>query len=84
MINGQVNFKDLLKQELHQRMTKNPMYSIRSFAKALRIHPGTLSSYLNGKRKITIKSAAYLAERLNLDPLRLNLRAYPKIFNDLI
>lgn len=61
-----VNF---LRAELSERAKKNPAYSLRAFAKALKIHPATLSSILNQKRPLSTKTAVKLIRELHLDPI---------------
>jgi uncharacterized protein (TIGR02147 family) len=61
-----------LNQEFKRRLAKNPSYSLRAFANALAISPGRLSELLSGKRKLTNKMAARLADRLSLDVIGRN------------
>jgi transcriptional regulator with XRE-family HTH domain len=61
---------DLLKKELEARSRKNPSYSLRAFARALRINAATLSLILNQRRKITPRTAAKLLKELDLKPYR--------------
>lgn len=58
-----------LKSELSDRSRKNPRYSMRAFAKALKISPGTLSAILNKKRALTPKTATKLLAELGLKPM---------------
>jgi len=44
-------FRVFLQNELLDRIRQNPSYSLRSFAKALRLDSGQLSRILSGKRK---------------------------------
>jgi uncharacterized protein (TIGR02147 family) len=53
---------------LAQLQTKNPGFSLRSFARRLQITPAELSLILNGKRRVTQKMAAKLVDRLALPP----------------
>lgn len=59
----------LLNQKLMELQEKNPRLSHRYFAQKLGLSSGALSEILKGKRKVSAKLAAKLAERLNLDPI---------------
>lgn len=58
----------LLRSTLDERCKKNPQYSIRAFARASGISHTVLSLVLSGKRKLSKKATAMLADHLNLDP----------------
>jgi uncharacterized protein (TIGR02147 family) len=58
----------LLTDELARRRAKNPRYSLRSFARLLKIPPGRLSELLSGKRAFTEDHLARIADALALDP----------------
>ncbi len=58
------NYKDLLNEEFLERVKRNPSYSKRAFAKLLGVSPGALSELLNGKRKLTSKSAQKISQAL--------------------
>lgn len=60
-------YQELLANQLSNRKKQNPQYSLRSFAKNLGISPGQLSSLINGKKNLTLKQAAKLIEKLDLD-----------------
>jgi transcriptional regulator with XRE-family HTH domain len=57
-----------LQAELLKRCRSNSSYSLRAFARALRIEPSALSKILKGSRRVTPKMFAQLAKRLGLDP----------------
>lgn len=59
--------QNLLVRELAERKQKNPLFSLRAFARQLKVSPAQLSLLINGKTKLTVKVAEHLAERLNLD-----------------
>lgn len=59
---------EFLNQELIKRTRKNAAFSQRAFAKLLDLSPGELSEILNGKRKLSLKKALHIAEKLALDP----------------
>jgi len=58
---------EVLKHEFSERCRRNPQYSLRAFARSLKIHSSTLSAILNNKRKITPKSAQKLLDELEVD-----------------
>lgn len=59
---------EFLATELKNRTSRNPRYSLRAFAHALKLSPGELSEILRGKRKITVKAALKIAQALGLNP----------------
>ena len=59
---------DLLRQALLERAEKNPAFSMRAFARATGISHTVLSLVLSGKRSLSKKAAAKLADYLELDP----------------
>ena len=63
------NVQLMLNQKLLELQAKNPRLSHRYFAQKLGLSSGALSEILKGKRKVSAKLAAKLAERLNLDPI---------------
>jgi uncharacterized protein (TIGR02147 family) len=62
------NFRDLLKNELIQRINKNKKYSLRAFAKNIEIDPSLLSKILREQRPISIKLIEKIGPKLNLNP----------------
>ena len=64
MIANQTCYRQILKSELVRRMSKNPRYGQRAFAKSLGISPGALSEILSGKRNLSAKKASQLADKL--------------------
>ncbi len=62
------HFRIYLEQEYLKRVNKNPKYSLRAFANHLQINHASLSSILNGKRKITNASIKKLSVPLGLSP----------------
>lgn len=63
------DFRSYLQAELIRRCRANPKYSLRAFARTLRIEPSALSKILNGKRRITTVMFRQLSKRLALDPV---------------
>jgi len=61
---------ELLKNEFQLRRNRNPQYSLRAFAKSLKIHSSTLSVILSGKRKISPKQADKILRELNVDQIQ--------------
>jgi uncharacterized protein (TIGR02147 family) len=59
---------ELLRRTLAERCQKNPQYSIRAFARASGISHTVLSLVLSGKRGLSTKAVAKLADHLQLDP----------------
>lgn len=61
------DFRFVLQEQLAERCSRNPNYSLRSFAKMLDISPSALSSMLNGKRPVTHKMKERLGLKLGLE-----------------
>jgi plasmid maintenance system antidote protein VapI len=61
-------FQSLVSAELLKRKERNPSYSLRSFARQLRMSPAHLSNLLSGKRKLTLKQASKISDQLGLSP----------------
>lgn len=53
-----------LKKEFELRRAKNPSYSLRAYARSLRLAPATLSQILCGKRSVPWQRAANIAENI--------------------
>jgi len=60
------SFRQLLQTELVDRCRSNPNYSLRSFARSLKVEPSSLSQMINGKRTITNKMKLRLGSALGL------------------
>lgn len=69
---SEINFKSFLQNEFIDRCRKNGSYSLRSFARTLKVSPAALSEMINGKRPITPKTKAKIALLLRLSPEQLN------------
>ena len=67
-IQGYQDYRPYLRSELERRLSLNPRYSLRAFARDLRMAPQILSGVLNGKKGISVEAAARIAERLSLSP----------------
>lgn len=59
-----IAFRSLLARELARRSARNQRYSLRAFARHLRVDHATLSQWLRGRRPITPRTVALLAPRL--------------------
>lgn len=57
-----------LAAELANRKSKNVRYSLRTFSSTVGISPGRLSELIAGKRRMTVKQAERVADRLNYNP----------------
>lgn len=62
----QTDFKKILNRELESRMTRNPRYSLRAFAKDLKMAPAFVSDVLKGKRGLSRQSALKISKKLSL------------------
>lgn len=59
-------FRDLLQRELASRCAVNPQYSLRAFARSLKIDHSTLSQILRRKRRLTADVIRALAQAIGL------------------
>lgn len=57
----------VLKEELARRTSQNSRYSLRAFAKLLKVHPSALSRILSEKQPLSLKTAVGVAKQLRLD-----------------
>ncbi len=64
----QIEIQRWLRERWFERRSKNAAYSLRAFAKSLKLQPSALSEILNGHRLITLKMARKVSEQLCLDP----------------
>lgn len=65
---AQIAIQRTLSEALTNAKIKNPAFSLRAFAKRLKINPSALSEILNGKRCISEGLAKRLVDNLALDP----------------
>jgi transcriptional regulator with XRE-family HTH domain len=75
-----VQFRSLLCDELARRRGANSRYSLRSFARALRIDHSTLSQILRGRRPLTRASMRRLARRLRIEGPVMHRRIEPVLY----
>lgn len=61
-------YQSKLKEVLSIKQKENPQYSLRAFARDLKVHPGTLSKVIKGERPLPIKVSKAVVSRLNLGP----------------
>lgn len=61
-------YEQVLRDELARRSARNPRYSLRSFARSLRLDAGALSRILNGKQPLSVKAAHAVLPHLELEP----------------
>ena len=66
-----MDLRDTLEAELRRRSARNPRYSLRAFARALRTHHSTLSQIMRSERRLTPRSIRRLGERLGLTPAQI-------------
>lgn len=64
MITPERNYRDILRDELNRRTGNNPRYSLRSFARDLKLAPSRLSEIFNGKQGLSKVSAQKIANTL--------------------
>lgn len=57
----------LLSEELRRRLRDNPRYSLRSFARSLKLSPGALSEILRGRRDLPVKAIANVAKAIGMN-----------------
>jgi transcriptional regulator with XRE-family HTH domain len=78
---AQAALQKILITRYEELRMKNPHYSQRAFSKRLGLSAGATNEVFRGRRKVSLKIASQIAERLNLDPQeRAELfSAYPKV-----
>lgn len=62
------DFRVFLRQDLVQRCRRNPQYSLRAYARFLQTEPSALSRLMRGRRALSRKMFAHLADRCGLSP----------------
>jgi uncharacterized protein (TIGR02147 family) len=67
-VDAQLTIQNILRASLVDRQTKNPAFSLRSFAKKLGMSPSAISEILAGKRRVSIKLATRILDRLAAPP----------------
>lgn len=61
-----MRFREVVAAEFARRRRDNPRYSLRAFARALRVHHATLSRLLNGEQPVQARTVHALGIRLRL------------------
>lgn len=59
-----------LKSDFERRRKKNPLYSLRAYARFLEISPAQLSQVLSGKRVLSLNMASGLIEKMTISPFQ--------------
>lgn len=67
MIYNYNSIHEFLQDELRRRVQSNPRYSLRSFARNLRLSPGALSEILKGRRDLSLKAVNNVAKAIGLN-----------------
>ncbi len=67
MIYEHTNYREWLQAELQQRKEDNPAFSAQAFAMRLGLSQAYMSLLMSGRRKLTVKAASLIAEKLGLD-----------------
>jgi uncharacterized protein (TIGR02147 family) len=62
------DLRHILQEEFVRRCRTNRSYSLRAFAKALRVDSSTLSQFIRGKRKLSPQIQLRLAKQIGLNP----------------
>ena len=60
------SYRSILNQTYRERSAANQSYSLRSFARDLKLAPSTLSEILSGKKGLSVKRSAAVAKSLRL------------------
>ena len=63
------NIRESIRNKLEEIKAKNPSYSLRALAQKLKINAGTLSSFINGKRSLSVDILHELLKDMDFDPL---------------
>jgi transcriptional regulator with XRE-family HTH domain len=58
----------ILVKTLAEHQGRNPQYSLRAFARRLKVSPASLSEILRGQRKVSERKFHFLLEQLDLSP----------------
>ncbi len=61
------DYRMILKEELDNRCSQNPSYSLRAFARDLTLSPSRLSEILNNKQGLSRKAADRICDHLNMN-----------------
>ncbi len=61
-----LDYREWMKDTLHERIQANPLYSLRAFARDLELSPASVSLVLNGKKGLSQKAAERIVAALDL------------------
>ena len=61
------DFRNYLKSVLNERVSRNPAYSLRSFARQIDLSPSALCEVLKGTKNLSEETATLIARRLGLN-----------------
>ncbi len=67
-MDAQSTIQNMLRTNLVERQAKNPAFSLRSFAKKIGMSASAVSEILAGKRRVSIKLAGRILDRLAVAP----------------
>lgn len=67
-MDAQLALQNAMIQQFQDFKTKNVAYSLRAYARKLKINSGVLSSILSGRRRVSTNMAERLLERMAIDP----------------
>lgn len=73
-----INF---LQSIFNERRARNPKYSLRAYARSLKIHSATLSALLSGKRPLSTKQAVIFLDRLGISDENQRLQLLGTLLN---
>lgn len=91
MLNGEIlktsSYRQRLLSELSHRQSRNPKYSLRSFARDLKISPTALSQVLSSKRNLSKSNLAKVMTYLKFTPTEREralkeISTYDSVFTD--
>jgi uncharacterized protein (TIGR02147 family) len=74
-LNSQIDYRFFLKEEFESRKNKNKLYSLRAFARDLKMDQGHLSLVLSHKKNLSLLKANDISKRLYKNPHKI------KVFN---
>ena len=67
-MNAQIEIRKIMHIKFSDLKEKNSSYSLRSFARKLKMSPSEISEILNGKRNISLKKGKHILNELFIDP----------------
>lgn len=79
MRDADLQLKNILEEHFNQKRLVNPRYSLRSYARFLKMSPSAVGELMRGKRRASPKLKLRISDRLGLDPaLRQKLSELPE------